>query len=313
MARLGKTYNHRLLPFLLAANPVNYGKPYKLNTAEATAACLYLTGFAPDAAAIMSQFSYGEEFLRLNRAALDAYAACGSSDEVGRLSHHYEYAIEEKKRVKDERLEQQRHEQKLAGNIGGYMDDMDLPPQSDDEVDSYEEYDEVEGDISSAAGCEGDGEGAAVDLRQGDCCIKSERHAVYTEEAVNTEKWIRDKGITVLMSMISSNSAALVESDSAPSTQPEAASTASGSAAEVLTELSDMNIGDERVKAAADTADIATGTSLNSAQLLSDVSDGLDSGAPVGAPVVTQYTAATVAADASSSEIRIVSDDSTAK
>lgn len=45
---------------------MNYGRPYKLNTAEAMAACLYICRRKEDAKIVLSSFSYGEEFIKLN-------------------------------------------------------------------------------------------------------------------------------------------------------------------------------------------------------------------------------------------------------
>mmetsp|Transcript_12340 Transcript_12340/g.16960 ORF Transcript_12340/g.16960 Transcript_12340/m.16960 type:complete len:303 (-) Transcript_12340:6-914(-) len=136
---MGKSRNHRLLPLLFAANSVNYGKPFKMNTAEATAACLYIAGFKDDAAAILSPFGYGPEFLRLNLIALEAYCTCNSSEEVSGLHESYLRDAESRVLAKEQKKDLDR----FASKIGGYMDDMDLPPEEDYEE---EEEDHVEED-----------------------------------------------------------------------------------------------------------------------------------------------------------------------
>jgi pre-rRNA-processing protein TSR3 len=72
----------RLLPYLVAANPINYGRPWRLNCVEALAACFYICGHADWAEEILSHFAYGEAFLEINQSVLKRYAACTSEEEV---------------------------------------------------------------------------------------------------------------------------------------------------------------------------------------------------------------------------------------
>jgi len=79
----------RALPFLVAANPVNYGKPFKLSTVEALAAGLIILGEREQAELILSKFNWGYVFLELNREPLQEYAAAKNSAEVVRIQAAY--------------------------------------------------------------------------------------------------------------------------------------------------------------------------------------------------------------------------------
>ena len=79
----------RMLPLLLAANPVNWGKPSKLTTAEAIAASLYLIGNEKQARDLLSAFNWGEQFFVLNKEPLEAYSKATSSRELVDLQFEF--------------------------------------------------------------------------------------------------------------------------------------------------------------------------------------------------------------------------------
>ncbi|CAH0488497.1 unnamed protein product [Peronospora farinosa] len=115
---------HRLLPFLVAANSVNYGRPHKLSCAEAIAATLYIVGLQDEAIQVMDEFSWGAEFLKINADCLQAYAACTNSAEVVEAQNAYLAACQ------TEQKERQQH--------------MDLPSLESDEEDEEEEEVELD-------------------------------------------------------------------------------------------------------------------------------------------------------------------------
>ena len=80
---------HRALPFLVAANPVNYGTAFQLTTVEALAAALVILGERDRAETILSKFTWGETFLDLNEEPLRRYADCTDSAAVVEVQNEY--------------------------------------------------------------------------------------------------------------------------------------------------------------------------------------------------------------------------------
>uniref|UniRef100_A0A1D1ZP49 18S rRNA aminocarboxypropyltransferase n=1 Tax=Auxenochlorella protothecoides TaxID=3075 RepID=A0A1D1ZP49_AUXPR len=107
----------RLLPWLLAANPVNYGRPAKLSCAEALAAALYICGFPAEARAVMGRFKWGHSFLSLNEELLEGYAACPGPEEVIEYQQRHVASLQEGSRRRERGPEQ--------GD--DYLDPDDLP------------------------------------------------------------------------------------------------------------------------------------------------------------------------------------------
>ncbi|MCK4434649.1 DUF367 family protein [Candidatus Bathyarchaeota archaeon] len=79
----------RCLPFLIAGNPVNFGKPTKLTTVEALAAALFIIGFKEKASQLLSIFKWGHTFTELNHERLENYAKAKDSTEVVRIQANF--------------------------------------------------------------------------------------------------------------------------------------------------------------------------------------------------------------------------------
>ena len=103
----------RVLPSLLAANPVNYGKEFKLNCAEALAAACWLCGFEERAEHILSFFKWGPAFFAVNEFRLSKYRGCRTHEEMAQAQ---EEALAE--------LAEEKKESKQRG--------MDLPSSDED-------------------------------------------------------------------------------------------------------------------------------------------------------------------------------------
>ena len=100
--KIRRGLQHRALPFLLAANPTNFGKPQRLSSAEALAASLYIIGEKEQASLVMSIFKWGPVFIDINKERLEEYAAAATSTEVVAAQNRMLHAMT---RTKDDRTD----------------------------------------------------------------------------------------------------------------------------------------------------------------------------------------------------------------
>ena len=84
-----KGTNARALPYLLAANPVNWGRPMELNSAEAVMAALIILGEKEQAESFLGRFNWAPEFIRLNGPMLEDYSMARDSADVVRIQNEY--------------------------------------------------------------------------------------------------------------------------------------------------------------------------------------------------------------------------------
>lgn len=128
----------RLLPYLVAANTVNYGKPWRLNCAEALAAAFYICGQPEWAEQVLAPFSYGESFLEINASLLKKYAACEDEKAVKKIEEEW---MERLEKEYTDRREQEGDDIWAGGNVNRRAVVSSDEEEDDDDDDDDEEED----------------------------------------------------------------------------------------------------------------------------------------------------------------------------
>ncbi|CAG5108100.1 Oidioi.mRNA.OKI2018_I69.chr1.g3632.t1.cds [Oikopleura dioica] len=83
-----KSGGNRILPMLIAGNPVNYGKPNRLTCVEAFSG-------TKEAAEVMEGFKWGHNFLEMNEEYLDRYQEAENSEEMRQIEEEIKKEIAE--------------------------------------------------------------------------------------------------------------------------------------------------------------------------------------------------------------------------
>lgn len=81
--------HERILPFMVAVNPINFGAPYKLSCAEALAAGLYICDFWDQGNRLMEKFKWGPGFLNLNEEIFGMYETCKNPEDLKKAEQLY--------------------------------------------------------------------------------------------------------------------------------------------------------------------------------------------------------------------------------
>jgi len=81
--------HERILPFMVAVNPINFGAPYKLSCAEALAAGLFICDFWDQGSGLMEKFKWGPGFLKLNQEIFSLYEKCNTVEDLKNAEKEY--------------------------------------------------------------------------------------------------------------------------------------------------------------------------------------------------------------------------------
>ncbi|WVQ79126.1 hypothetical protein IAT38_001221 [Cryptococcus sp. DSM 104549] len=136
-----KSPYERLLPFLIASNPVNYGKPWRLNCVEALAAGFYITGHPDWAEVLLAKFSWGHSFYKLNSHLIERYRTCKTADDMTAMQELIQQEMEEEQAERKRQKQANEGQDLLRENPNHKGNEWEQP---EEEEDSDEDRDDVE-------------------------------------------------------------------------------------------------------------------------------------------------------------------------
>lgn len=156
--------HERLLPYLVAANQVNYGRPWRLNCVEALAACFAIVGRMDLATELLSHFSWGLGFLELNKDLLEIYQQCTDAESVKKAEEEWLAQIDQE--VQERKQQAQSEDIWMMGNTNRYG--SGLPPSDSEEYESEEEEEEEEGRVNKSQNIKYDNLGNVIEESEDD-------------------------------------------------------------------------------------------------------------------------------------------------
>lgn len=135
----------RKLPFLIAANPINYGKPLTLSCVEALAAALIIIGLFDEAEKLLDKFKWGRSFVALNINLLEKYAQCSNREQILKVESEAMQTLKESKEKKD---------------VIGYEEDLLFEESQEEDENIEDSEEEIKSDLQeNSEESEGEEEG----------------------------------------------------------------------------------------------------------------------------------------------------------